>query len=120
MRSSSPPHLVAPDAAEIFFGDVISDANEQWRIGFTSDGKTSIFAESAEFFPFTRKATIYVSQYVDGKWTTPVVAPFSGTCSDIDPFISPNGRRLYFSSIRPVEGVPRTFHILPNKRFGGS
>jgi Tol biopolymer transport system component len=108
VRSSSHPHLLAPDAAEIFSGEVISDDNEQWRITFTLDGKTAYFAESAEFFPFTRKATIYVSQYLDGKWRTPVVAPFSGTYSDIDPFISPDGQRLYFSSIRPVDGVQRS------------
>ncbi len=107
-RSSSRAHLVATDTAQIFSGGVISDANEQWRITFTSDTKTAYFAESAEFFPFTRKATIYVSEYADGSWSTPVVAPFSGTYSDIDPFISPDGRRLYFSSIRPVAGVPRS------------
>ena len=106
-RSSSHPHLIAPDAAQIFSDGVISNANEQWRITFTRDGKTAYFAESAEFFPFTRKATIYVSMYADGKWSAPVVAPFSGTYSDIDPFISPDGQRLYFSSIRPVDGVVR-------------
>jgi Tol biopolymer transport system component len=42
---------------------------------------------------------------VAGAWTMPVVAPFSGEYSDIDPFLSPNGQRLYFSSIRPVDGV---------------
>ena len=106
-RSLNHPHLLAADIAQIFSDGVISDANEQWRITFTADGKTAYFAESAEFFPFTRQATIYASTYVDGKWSTPVVAPFSGTYSDIDPFISPNGQRLYFSSIRPVAGVLR-------------
>jgi len=93
--------------AELFAPGIISDSTEQWRITFTRDGNTAYFAESAEFFPFTRKATIYVSEYADGKWSTPVVAPFSGTYSDIDPFISPDGQRLYFSSIRPVTGVLR-------------
>jgi len=108
LRSSSQPDTVGADSAEIFSAGVISDANEQWRITFTLDGKTAYFAESVGFFPFTRKATIYVSEYADGKWSTPVVAPFSGTHSDIDPFISPDGRRLYFSSIRPVAGAPRS------------
>ena len=107
LRASRHPPLAAPDRAEIFSDGVISDANEQWRITFTPDGETAYFAESVDFFPFTRKATIYVSVYVDGRWSTPVVAPFSGTHSDIDPFISRDGRRLYFSSIRPVGGVLR-------------
>jgi Tol biopolymer transport system component len=91
----------------VFAPDVISDAREQWRITFTSNGKTAYFASSTVFFPFSRQATIYVSHLVDGAWTAPEVAPFSGRYSDIDPFIAPNGQRLYFSSIRPVNGVLR-------------
>ena len=55
------------------------------------------------------KATIYVSHLVNNRWTRPKVAPFSGQYSDIDPFVSPDGRRLYFSSIRPrpLDGVIR-------------
>ncbi len=107
LRSSTQPDTVGAGSAGIFSAGVISDANEQWRITFTLDGNTAYFAESVEFFPFTRKATIYVSHYIDGKWSAPVVAPFSGTHSDIDPFISPDGQRLYFSSIRPVGGAVR-------------
>ena len=95
----------AAATAGIFSEGIISDNNEQWRITFTPDGKTAYFAESIGFFPVTRQATIYVTDYVDGAWTAPVVAPFSGQYSDIDPLISPDGRRLYFSSIRPVDGV---------------
>ena len=94
-------------APEIFAEHVISDGNEQWRITFTPDGKTAYFAESPQFFPFTRQATIYTSTFADGAWSTPVVASFSGVYSDIDPFLSPDGQRLYFSSIRPVDGVMR-------------
>ena len=93
---------------QIFSPGVISDAKWQWRLTFTPDGRTAYFAESDGFFPGTRTATIYESQLRDGTWTEPVVAPFSGTYSDIDPFITQDGRRLYFSSIRPVEGVERT------------
>ena len=95
-------------ALPVKFADgTISDAREQWRITFTPDGKTAYFASSAGFFPITRQATIHVSHFVDGAWTTPEVAPFSGRYSDIDPFLAPNGERLYFSSIRPVDGVLR-------------
>lgn len=93
---------------EIFAPGVISNERQQWRITFTPDGRTAYFAESADFFPRSRKATIHVSTLVGGEWSPPVVAPFSGRYSDIDPFISPDGRRLYFSSIRPVDGVART------------
>ncbi len=94
-------------AAAIFSPGVISDAAEQWRITFSANGKTAYFASSPEFFPFTRRATIYVSHLEAGQWSTPQVASFSGVYSDIDPALSPDGQRLYFSSIRPVNGVPR-------------
>ena len=92
---------------DLFAPGVISDAQEQWRITFTPDGRTAYFASSAGFFPITRQATIYVSHFANGEWSTPTVAPFSGMYSDMDPYISPNGQRLYFSSIRPVDGVTR-------------
>lgn len=91
----------APQVPMVFAPGVISDSREQWRLTLTPDGKTAYFATSDEFFPFTRKATIYYSTLVDGNWSTPVVAPFSGRYSDIDAFVSRDGRRLYFSSIRP-------------------
>ena len=98
----------APRAeAEIFARGVISDENRQYRITFTANGRTAYFSESVGFFPFTRQSTIYVSHYVKGEWTEPEVAPFSGEYSDIDPIITPDGSRLYFSSIRPVNGVTR-------------
>lgn len=97
----------APLTAELFAPGVISDANEQWRITFTPDGRTAYFASSAQFFPFTRQATIHESHYAFGRWSTPTVVSFSGVHSDIDPALSPDGRRLYFSSIRPVDGVAR-------------
>jgi hypothetical protein len=105
--ASGPRASGAAPAAEIFAPGVISDAQEQWRITFTPDGRTAYFASSPEFFPFTRRATIYVSRRARGGWTTPEVAAFSGRYGDIDPFLAPDGRRLYFSSIRPVDGATR-------------
>ena len=96
-----------PATAEVFAPGVISDANRQWRITFTPDGRTAYFAESEGFFPATRQATIYVTRFANGAWSAPEVASFSGVHSDIDPFITPDGARLYFSSIRPVAGAVR-------------
>ena len=40
-------------------------------------------------------------------WSDPVIAPFSGKYTDMGPFITLDGQRVYFSSIRPVNGVLR-------------
>lgn len=97
----------AAAAADVFAPGVVSDGREQWRITFTPDGRTAYFASSDRFFPFSRQATIYVSHLSRTGWSAPEVAPFSGVYSDIDPFLSPDGGRLYFSSIRPVDGRVR-------------
>ena len=105
---TAPAARGARDASPVavkFAPGVISDGQEQWRITFTPDGKTAYFTSSAGFFPITRQGTIHVSHLVDGEWTTPEVAPFSGQYGDIDPFLTPNGERLYFSSTRPADGV---------------
>lgn len=94
--------------AGTFAPGTISDERWQWRITFTPNGQDAYFAVSDEFFPASRHATIMMSsRQDDGTWSTPEVAPFSGQYSDMDPFLSPDGRRLYFSSIRPLDGVDR-------------
>ncbi len=97
----------SPVGPQVFAPGVISDEQEQYRITFTVDGDTAYFGRSESFFPVSRQAFIYRSVRVAGDWQTPEIAPFSGTFSDIDPFISPDGRRLYFSSIRPIDGQDR-------------
>ncbi|TFG78905.1 MAG: hypothetical protein E4H23_06905, partial [Chrysiogenales bacterium] len=37
------------------------------------------------------------------QWTKRSVAPFSGVYSDVDPYITSDGKRLYFSSMRPLD-----------------
>lgn len=94
--------------ATLFAAGVISDHRWQYRLTFTPDGRTAYFSVADEFFPGSRQATIYVSELgEDGEWTEPRVAPFSGTYPDIDPFITPDGSRMYFASIRPVDGEPK-------------
>jgi Tol biopolymer transport system component len=45
------------------------------------------------------------AQREDGIWTSPAAARSPGTFSDVDPFITRDGRRLYFSSNRPIDGA---------------
>ncbi|HNP36229.1 MAG TPA: hypothetical protein PKK10_10275 [Woeseiaceae bacterium] len=44
---------------------------------------------------------IYTSQQRQGVWSTPAPVEFSGSHSDDDPFVTPDGRWLYFVSDRP-------------------
>jgi hypothetical protein len=98
----------SPEPAAIFAPGTISTAIEEYRIVFDLDGGTAYFGRSQEFFPAARQSTIMVSRRANGVWTAATPVSFSGTHSDLDPFITPDGRQLFFSSIRPVDGVART------------
>ncbi len=60
-----------------------------------------------EEFYFTRlnssfQGTIYFSKMSNGTWSIPEPASFSGKYNDADPFVTSDGRYLYFSSDRPL------------------
>ncbi|NBD12345.1 MULTISPECIES: PD40 domain-containing protein [Corallococcus] len=85
-------------------GEISLPERSEYRITFSADGQTAYYhVDTAE--PPTQ--IIYVSHRVNGHFTPGVVASFSGTYADSDPFLAPDGRSLYFSSARPVNGVPR-------------
>ncbi|HEY0590978.1 MAG TPA: ankyrin repeat domain-containing protein, partial [Thermoanaerobaculia bacterium] len=85
------PHMFAP-------GFVSTERHELNSV-FTPDGK--------EFYFTIRDAagrwTIVMTALCEGRWTRPRPAAFSGRWSDVDPFVSGDGRRLYFCSNRPLE-----------------
>ena len=93
--------------ASVLAPDVISTDAEEYRISFAPDGGTAYFARGDGFFPQTQRATIVESQLVEGAWSEAAVVAFSGEYPDIDPWVSPDGGSLFFSSIRPVDGVAR-------------
>ncbi|MBS1525431.1 MAG: PD40 domain-containing protein [Bacteroidetes bacterium] len=53
----------------------------------------------------------------DGQWSQPEVAPFSGRYRDLETTFSPDGKSIYFSSDRPVQGdKPKDFDIWKVRR----
>lgn len=52
--------------------------------------------------PFEELGAIACMMLVDGKWSAPVLVNFTGKYRDIEPFLSADGLRLYFSSNRPL------------------
>jgi len=89
----------------VIFGDgVISTSDDESHPAFTPDGKTLYFLKNTPTFSHW---TIVVSSFAAGKWGRPEVAPFSGQYSDADPFITSDGKKLFFISKRPVDGKPK-------------
>jgi len=68
---------------------------------FLPDGNIVYFAR---FNPETKNSAIMKSIFREGTWTSAMIAEFSGKYSDGDPFISPDGLKIFFWSNRPVDG----------------
>jgi hypothetical protein len=90
----------------VFEPGVISVGSYDTSAEFTPDGNTLYFLRGAPDFSFW---TIYESHKINGKWSTPMVAPFSGQYSDADPFITSDNQHMFFVSNRPIEpgGKPK-------------
>lgn len=79
-------------------GLINTDADE-YGPAFSPDGGTLYFTRrvnrrDSEFIVFSR--------FINNRWTEPRTADFSGHFFDKEPFVSPDGRRLFFASKRPT------------------
>ena len=82
---------------ELFAPGVVSTEKSELNSVFTPDGR--------EFYFTIQKAqgswTIMVMKREGDLWPKPRVASFSGNHSDVDLFIAPDGKKLFFCSNRP-------------------
>ena len=90
------------DAREprIFAEGIISTGDYETHPAFSPTGDTLYFLKC---FPDANFCTICVSYKNDTTWTIPEVAPFSGKWLDADPFVTKDGKTIYFVSNRPVK-----------------
>jgi Tol biopolymer transport system component len=87
--------------ARVFADGVVSTPYTEWATSFTPDGNTVYFSQGAIYW------TMCYSKNVAGKWTRPKVVNISGRWSDTDPFVTPDGKKLFFISNRPAAGMPQ-------------
>jgi Tol biopolymer transport system component len=84
----------------IFAEGVISTGDYDTHPAFSPDGKTLYFLKCTADI---KTCTICVSHFKNDRWTEPTVAPFSGQYWDVDPFVTKDGKTVYFSSNRPLK-----------------
>lgn len=114
------PAQVQPPSAgepEIVGESVISTPHDEFGGAWDVENRTIYFNMSIP------RGYLYVicSSTLDthGKWSKPVVMPFSGQYRDSDPVLSPDRKRLYFVSDRPVDGKRnKDFDIYVAERQG--
>ncbi len=88
--------------AVIFAPGFISAENFVHTVAFNAD-QTKIYYTLESWL--AHGGTIMVTSLIDGKWTDPVPSDIEGNYREIDPFITRDGKWLYYSSNRPVNGV---------------
>jgi Tol biopolymer transport system component len=76
----------------------VSSTEPEFAIAFTPDQRTLYFNRASAD---RSVLTIMESEWTGTEWSAPRTASFSGQHRDVDPFVSPDGTRLYFSSTRP-------------------
>ena len=84
---------------KVFQENVISTGEYETHPCFSPSGDTLYFLKGlpdASFF------AIYFTVKKGNTWTKPNVVPFSGRYSDADPFVTKDGKTLYFVSARPI------------------
>jgi hypothetical protein len=90
----------APDPGEFDTG-----LENQAGLVFSPDEKTAYWAAWNGVWggDDATTRTIYTSRLEGDRWSSPVIAPFSGAFEDSDPFVSPDGQWVYFVSTRPTD-----------------
>jgi WD40-like Beta Propeller Repeat len=81
----------------LFGPGVISGAADDASPAFTPDGKTVFFTRGND-----SGSMILASHLVNGEWSTPALAPFSGKWNDLEPTMAPDGSFLVFATNRPA------------------
>jgi WD40-like Beta Propeller Repeat len=112
MSSLSVAKQSVPSSASPVTLDGIIDQENDDTLAFTPDGKTVFFDRSED-----KRKTIMMSHKLNGRWSAPEIAGFSGKWFDQDPVVAPDGSYLLFNSDRPVKAG--TEALLQNYFAGG-
>lgn len=100
----------------LFAPGIVSSEFTDTTATFTPDGQTVYFVRSDMQENLN---TILESHLKNGKWSTPQVAPFSGWWNDSEPFVAPDGKKIFFTSNRPVTGSEPLTTIFRNRTITG-
>lgn len=88
---------------KIFAPGIVSTDGGEFAGTFSPDGREFYFTANSGVKKL-KTNTIMVTRRVNDQWTEPAVASFSGQYFDFEPYITPDGKRFFFGSRRPLEG----------------
>jgi len=102
-NAQTPPAIALKDSARIFGEGTISTGDFVFNASFTPNGNTVFFSKAAINWNYI---AIFFSEKTAAGWSAPKAVEFTGVYRDTDPFVSADGKHLYFASDRPVNGAP--------------
>ncbi|MFC1724448.1 MBL fold metallo-hydrolase [candidate division KSB1 bacterium] len=83
-------------------GIVSTNGHFEFGITFSPDGKEMYFTRRKDN---GGRNTIMVSRLTENGWTAPEIAPFSGEYFDFEPHITPDGKKLFYGTSKPLPGT---------------
>ena len=91
---------------EVFGKGVISTPDDEIGGALSADGREFYFLKQPPSFFAPGFSVICVSRLRGTKWSEPEILPFSGWYLNTPPHMSPDGKRLYFASTKPIPSLP--------------
>ena len=97
--------LFNADTARLFGPGIVSDGYSNRDMALSPDGNDLYYTLQWSYGLFS---VILHAEKIKGTWTKPETASFSGRFNDLEPAYSPDGKKLYFTSNRPLPGSDST------------
>jgi Tol biopolymer transport system component len=94
--------------AAIYLPEEIATAGTEMSMSLNADQKTLCFVRSDAT---ETNNVIFCSNKIGKTWSKPEVAPFSGIWRDSEPNFTPDGKRMVFTSNRPIDPKGQTAQV---------
>lgn len=90
------------DSVALFGKNIVSTGLSERDFALSPDGTELFYTLQSPQGLF--QTILYMKKDKKGTWSEPIIAPFAGKYSDLEPAFTNDGKKLFFASNRPTEG----------------
>lgn len=102
MLLSALSHITISQIPALFLDGIVSTNLSERDMAMSPDGNDMYYTIQSNQHVFS--TIVHRRKISNDKWSAAEVVSFSGMYSDLEPFFSPDGKKLYFSSNRQTTG----------------